>query len=115
MLTIEQIMNLQEKGFTWDQIAEVNTMLKQAAPEPEAKPEPEAEPETKPEAKPEPTPEPKPNPEPVPDATATLEKKIDEMAATIKELQAANVKKAEMDAPKPKSVDDVIKSFMEAS
>ena len=105
MLTLEQIVELQEKGFTYEQIAAVNNTLGQAEekPEPEAKPEPDMEAKQEPEAKPE------------PDSTAILEKKIDEMAATIKELQATNVKKAEMDAPKPLTTDDIIKSFMEAS
>ena len=112
MLTLEQIMELQEKGFTWDQIAAVNNTLGQATPEPEAKEtqEPEAKETQEPEAKE----MPEVNPTPV-DATDTLEKKIDEMAATIQELQAANVKKAEMDVPKPLTADDIVKSFMEAS
>ena len=104
MLTLEQIMELQEKGFTWDQIAAVNNTLGQATPEPEAKETQEPEAKEMPEV----------NPTPV-DATDTLEKKIDEMAATIQELQAANVKKAEMDVPKPLTADDIVKSFMEAS
>lgn len=112
MLTLEQIMELQNKGFTWEQIATVNTTLGQA----EAKPEPETpEAPGTPEAPEAPgTPE-APEAKPETDATAILEKKIDEMAATIKEMQATNVKKAEMDAPKPLTADDVIKSFMEAS
>ena len=101
MLSLDQIMELQVNGFTWEQITAVNKTLGKAAPEPEqpAAPEPKPEQPAAPEQ----------------DVTGELSKKIDELSATVKAMQAQNVKRAEQDVPKKLSAEDVIKSFMEAS
>lgn len=112
MLSLDQIMELQEKGFTYEQMQILNNMNLTAAPAAPAAPEPEqpAAPEPKPEQPTAPA-----APEPEQDATGELNKKIDELTATVKAMQAQNVKQAEQDAPKKLSAEDVIKSFMEAS
>ena len=99
MLSLDQIMELQEKGFTYEQMQVLNNMNLTAAPAAPAAPEPE-----RPAA-----------PDPEQDATGELNKKIDELTATVKAMQAQNVKQAEQNAPGKMSAEDVIKSFMEAS
>ena len=49
------------------------------------------------------------------DIAGELNKKIDELTATVKAIQAQNVKRAEQDAPKKQTAEDVIRSFMVAS
>ena len=112
MLSLEQIMELQEKGFTYDQLQVLNNMnlgAKPTAPEPDA-PTPVAPAAPEPDA---PTPVAPAAQEP--DTARELNKKIDELTATVKAMQAQNIKQAEQDAPKALTSEDVIKSFMEAS
>lgn len=111
MLSLEQIMKLQDKGFTYEQMQILNNMNLTAAPAAPAEPKPE------PEQPAEPNPEPVQPAEPKPeqDATGELKKQIDELTATVKAMQAQNVKQAEQDAPKKLTAEDVIKSFMVAS
>ena len=109
MLTIEQVAELMENGFTANQIGKINATL--TAKGQEKKPEPEV----KPEVKPEPEVKPKPEAKPEEKTENDLEAKIDEMQATIKEIQAANVKAAAHADEKTPTADDIIKSFMEAS
>ena len=98
MLTLEQIIELQEKGFTYEQLAMLNAMNLTAVP---------AEPEKK---------EPEPEPEPAKPAEGDeLAKQIAELTATVKAMQAQNVKQAMQEHPKPLTSEDVIRSFMEAS
>lgn len=111
MLSLEQIIELQENGFTLEQMQILNNMNLAAAPAAPAAPEPK-QPAT-PAA-----PEPKQPSAPAAheqDATGELNKKIDELTATVKAMQAQNVKQAEQAAPKKLTAEDVIKSFMEAS
>ena len=95
MLSLDQIMELQEKGFTYEQMQILNNMNLTAQPAAPEAPEAPAAPEQ--------------------DTAGELNKKIDELTATVKAMQAQNVKQAEQDAPKTLTADDVIKSFMEAS
>ena len=96
MLSLDQIMELQDKGFTYEQMQILNNMNLTAQPAaPAEEPPAPAEPEQ--------------------DATGELNKKIDELTATVKAMQAQNVKQAEQDAPKTLTAEDVIKSFMQAS
>ena len=112
MLSLEQIMELQEKGFTYEQLQVLNAMNLSAPATPTAsEPEQPAAPAT---PEPEQTAAPA-APEPEQDATGELNKKIDELTATVKAMQAQNVKQAEQDVPKKLTAEDVIKSFMEAS
>ena len=110
MLTLEQIIELQEKGFTYEQLTTLNAMNLTAVPaEPEKKkPEPEKkEPEPEPEKK---------EPEPAKPAEGEeLAKQIAELTSTVKAMQAQNVKQAMQEQPKPLTSEDVIRSFMEAS
>ena len=99
MLSLEQIMELQEKGFTYDQLQVLNNMNLGAKP---TAPEPDAPTPVAPAAQ-------------EPDTARELNKKIDELTATVKAMQAQNIKQAEQDAPKALTSEDVIKSFMEAS
>ena len=101
MLTLEQIIELQEKGFTYEQLTTLNAMNLTAVP---------AEPEKK---KPEPE---KKEPEPAKPAEGEeLAKQIAELTSTVKAMQAQNVKQAMQEQPKPLTSEDVIRSFMEAS
>lgn len=109
MLSLEQIMELQEKGFTYEQMQILNNMNLTAQPPAPAAPEPE------PPAPAAPEPEPPAPAAPEQDTAGELNKKIDELTATVKAMQAQNVKQAEQDAPKKLTADDVIKSFMVAS
>ena len=107
MLTLEQIIELQEKGFTYEQLAMLNAMNLTAVPAEPEKKEPEPEPEKK---------EPEPEPEPAKPAEGDeLAKQIAELTATVKAMQAQNVKQAMQEHPKPLTSEDVIRSFMEAS
>ena len=107
MLSLDQIMELQEKGFTYEQMQILNNMNLTAQPAAPEAPEAPAAPEA-PEA-------PEAPAAPEQDTAGELNKKIDELTATVKAMQAQNVKQAEQDAPKTLTADDVIKSFMEAS
>ena len=109
MLSLDQIMELQDKGFTYEQMQILNNMNLTAQPAAPAE-EPPA-----PAAPAAPAEEPPAPAEPEQDATGELNKKIDELTATVKAMQAQNVKQAEQDAPKTLTAEDVIKSFMQAS
>lgn len=112
MLTIEQIIDLQGKGFTSEQLKvlhEMDITISSPTPEPEKKDEPE------PEKKQESTPEPEKKQEPEPDVIGGLKNEITTLTDTIKAMQEANVQNAKADPPKTESVEDIIKSFMVAS
>ena len=118
MLTLEQIIDLQSKGFSYDQISIINSLdVSTTANSPKQEPE-KQEPEKEPE-KQEPEKEPeKQEPEkqePENDRVKALEDKIGKLTDTIKAMQSANVKGAQSTPPKIETVDDIIKSFMVAS
>ena len=107
MLTLEQIIDLQGKGFSYEQLQILNSM-DMGTPE---KQEPEKqEPEKQEPEKQEPEKQ-----EPENDRVKALEDEIGKLTDTIKAMQSANVKNAQSDRPKIETVDDIIKSFMEAS
>lgn len=112
MLSLDQIIELQDKGFTYEQMQILNNMNLTAQP---AAPAEEPPAPAAPAAPGEEPPAPAAPAEPEQDATGELNKKIDELTATVKAMQAQNVKQAEQDAPKTLTAEDVIKSFMQAS
>ena len=119
MLTLDQIIALQDKGFTYEQLQTLNSMnvtVEAAAPEPEKKAEPEPKPE-----QPEPKPEPEKKPEPQPeqkgnaDVIGGLKSEITALTETIKAMQEQNVKAAQQEKKEELTVDSIISSFMTAS
>ena len=124
MLTLDQIITLQDKGFTYEQLQtlnEMNVTVETPAPEPEKKPEPrpEKKPEAQPEKKPEPQPEKKPEPQPEQkgdaDVIGGLKSEITALTETIKAMQEQNVKAAQQEKKEELTADSIISSFMNAS
>lgn len=117
MLTLDQIIDLQGKGFTNEQL-QILSLMDMSAPEkkePEKKePDPEKK-EPEPEKK-DPAPEPeKKEPEPDDERVKSLESQIATLTETIKGMQTENAKSAKMEPEPTKTVEDIITSFMEAS
>lgn len=110
MLTVEQIIELQGKGFTSEQLKTLHEMNITITPlEPEKKQEPEPEPEKKEET------EPEKKENEAGDIIGDLKNEIGALTDTIKAMQEANVKNAKAEPEKTESVEDIIKSFMVAS
>ena len=108
MLSLEQIIELQEKGFTYEQLQVLNTMnvttpevIIDPAPMDEAKPENAIN-----EAKQEP---------PENDVITGLKNELTELTNTIKAMQEQNVKNAKAEPKNVETAEDIIKSFMGAS
>ena len=120
MLSIEQIVTLSEKGFSFDQIGTLNEILSDAGRRPEPKQEQKQEPDQEPEQEQKQDTEPKKktgilkriveNHE-----TDEIKKRIDDLESTIKALQETNAKHAAHEPESTLTSEDVIKSFMEAS
>ena len=109
MLTLKQIIELQEKGFNFEQIGVLNDM-DLSTPEPEKQEPEKQEPEKQEPEKQEPEKQ-----EPENDRVKALEDEIGKLTDTIKAMQSANVKNAQTEPKKIETVDDIIKSFMVAS
>ena len=108
MLTLEQIIDLQGKGFTYEQLQFLNGM-DVSIPLPNQEPEPKPEPETKSEPKPE------PEKKPEDDTISGLKHEIATLTETIKAMQEQNVKNAKSEPETAETVEDIISSFMTAS
>lgn len=112
MLTLEQIIELQGKGFTYEQLQVLNSMNMGTPETPPSEPEEETEKkeeEILPSKLEEET-----EKESAEDDNG-LAKQIAELTATVKAIQAQNVKRAEQEKEKVLTSEDVIKSFMQAS
>ena len=114
MLTLEQIIELQEKGFSYEQLQVLNAMNMGTPETPETPPsklggEIEKEEDETP-SKPE-----KETKKKAAEDDNVLAKQIAELTATVKAIQAQNVKQAEQEKEKVLTSEDVIKSFMQAS
>lgn len=118
MLTLDQIITLQGKGFTYEQLQTLNEMdVTMGTPAPEPEPEKKSEPD--PEKKSEPEPEKKSEPQPErkgdADVIGGLKSEITALTETIKAMQEQNVKAAQQERQEAKTVEDIIASFMTAS
>ena len=118
MLSIEQIVTLSEKGFSFDQIGTLNEVLSDSAKqqEPEQNQEPEQEQKKEPEQEQKKEPEPKNGNRKIEyKITDVLEKRINDLESTIKALPDTNAKTAAHEPEKKITAEDVIKSLMGAS
>ena len=109
-MTFEQIVKLQEMGFTSEDIMELIKAGDPAGDSPEAKPEPAPEP------KPEPAPEPKPEPAPTPDTkdTTDLSAVVNKLDTLISAIQSTNRINAEITDVKSNQqiVDDMLSNIV---
>ena len=105
-MTIEQIIQLTQAGFSADQITALAPLISG-----EQKPEPKTDPEPKPEPKtdPEPKPEPKPNPEPAP---ATLEGVMRQIAALTQAITANAIINTNQPGNNTDSAEDALASIV---
>lgn len=111
-MTFEQILRLQQMGFTREDIMELIKVGDPAA-EPAGS---EAKPELAPEANPVPAPEPKPAPEPAPDTkdTTDLSAVVNKLDTLISAIQSSNRLNAEITDVKSNQqiVDDMLANIV---
>lgn len=113
-MTFEQILKLQEMGFTREDIMELIKVGDPAAEGPEPKPEPAPTPT--PEPAPTPTPTPAPAPEPAPDTkdTTDLSAVVNKLDKLISAVQSSNRLNAEISDVKSNQqiVDDMLANIV---
>lgn len=109
-MTYEQIIRLQQMGFTKEDIMELIKVGDPAAEGPEPKPEPEPAPAPAPEAKPEPAPAPAPDTKDTTDLSAVVNK-LDKLISAV---QSSNRLNAEISDVKSNQqiVDDMLANIV---
>jgi len=117
-MTFEQILRLQQMGFTREDIMELIKVGDPAAEEPEPKPEPAPAPAPEPTPAPAPAPEPTPAPapEPAPDTkdTTDLSAVVNKLDTLISAIQSSNRINAEISDVKSNQqiVDDMLANIV---
>ena len=109
-MTFEQILRLQQMGFTREDIMELIKVGDPAGEVAGTEPKPEAKPEPAPEPKPEPAPEPKPEEKNTTDVSAVLNK----LDTLISAIQSSNRINAEISDVKSNQqiVDDMLANIV---
>ena len=100
-MTIEQILQLSQAGFTADQIVALAPMIGGTQPQPQVQPQvqpqpqpqPQVQPQTQPQAQPQPQPQVQPQPQPQPQVqpTAQLDALLKQMGVLTNAIQNNNI------------------------
>lgn len=108
-MTIEQILQLSQAGFTAEQITALAPLMAQQAPAPAPAPAPTPAPAQAPAPAPTPAPEPTPAPTTAP---ATLDSVLAQLAQLTTTIQASNIAQTQQPAQPVVKPEDILASII---